>query len=115
MTRCGFLAAACGLVFVAGCVSAPSGPGKLSMLRNGSAVDLTLGARAAEQIGYAVQSLGCKRYDVMTPSPIIRSEEFRFDPASSNVNSGMTVERWIASGCGKNFEFEVARAGYLAR
>lgn len=110
MIKRALLAVVCGAVFAAGCMSTPGRTAKLPVFRNGSAVDLTLAARAAEQIWYAVQKLGCDRYDVITPSPIIRSEEFQFDSASSNVKSGMTVERWIASGCGRDFEFEVTFA-----
>lgn len=110
MIQSGTLVAICAAALLASCASGSAGPAKLPVMRNGSAVDLQLGARAAEQIWYAVQALGCNRYDVITPSPIIRSEEFFFDPTTSNVKSGITVERWIASGCGKDFEFEVSFA-----
>ena len=77
-------------------------------LEKGSAVDLRLGYRAAEQIWYMVQRQGCSTTDAIVPKQLIQSAEFKFDTASSNVASGMIIEQWIATGCGKQFEFEVS-------
>ena len=95
------------ILLVAGCVAQVE-RAKPVTLEKGSAVDLRLGYRAAEQIWYMVQKQGCSTTDSIKPKQLIQSAEFKFDPTTSNVTSGMIVEQWMATGCGKQFEFEVS-------
>ena len=95
-------------VAASGCAGVPGPRQEPVKFRNGSTVDLRLANRGAEMVWHAVRAQGCPVITEIAPTPLIRSEEFAFDNATSNVARGMTVERWIASGCGTTYEFEVS-------
>ena len=77
-------------------------------MNSGSAVDLRLNYRAAEQIWYTMQKIhGCPTTESLTPVNVDKSSDFTFSSAESRVVSGRVTERWLARGCGKEFPYEV--------
>ena len=103
-----YLSVAMIVLAVAGCATPPSHRAAPVTMRDGSAVDMRLNNRAAEQIWYTMQKIhGCSSTETLTPVSVEKSGDFVFNAQESRVTSGRVTERWIAVGCGKEYPFEV--------
>jgi hypothetical protein len=91
-----------------GCATVTTNRNAPVTMKSGSAVDLRLNNRAAEQIWYTMRQIhGCASTETLTPATVDKSADFVFSASESRVVSGRVTERWIARGCGKEYPYEV--------